>query len=523
MNFGNVYLLLLHIQVLNEGLELSKIQSTTDDTSCLPTLQVTDIPKSHKQIPTGQTILKGFNSSGHVESSVDVQTCIQPTNGVIYLRLVSDVSNLPSTLRPYLPLFCQIVTRMGAGDLDYRQQSEKVDLKTGGLEANNLLFNHPSDIGKYQNSVCFSSYCLERNLTDMLDLWSDIFLSLSLTDNHRFFTLLSGFAAESASSLTSSGHRFAMTRSASTMSPFFALKEEYEGVTQLNVIKNLVNFVSSTPQADSDLPFDPEKVSQLLDKMKVIASHVLVANTTCIRASLNASSSAMDHALHQLSNFHKEIKDFTNFELGTRPISSSNINYISEGDYNPVFAKSHLEFPFQVNYIGKAFPTVPFTNPEHASLHILSNILKSKYLHREIREKGGAYGGGSEASSNAFYFYSYRDPNFSNTLKSFSDSVSWACDGKFTDQDISEAKLSVFSQVDQPISPGNQGMRLFLRGLKEEQFAEYRQQLLSVSRGDVIGVATKYLTDNSRGSIAIIGPKNDVSSASPEWSVLSDN
>lgn len=510
------------MQIFDEGLELSKIQSTTDDTSCLPTLQVTDVPKSHKQVSTGRAILKGSNSSSLVESSVDMQTCIQPTNGVVYLRLVSDVSNLPSTLRPYLPLFCQIVTKMGAGDLDYRQQSEKVDLKTGGLEANILLFNHPSDIGKYQNSVCFSSYCLERNLTDMLDLWSDIFLSLSLTDNHRFFTLLSGFAAESASSLTSLGHKFAMTRSASTMSPFFALKEEYEGVTQLNFIKNLVNIVSSSPQADSDLPFDPEKVSQLLDKMKEIATHVLMSNTSCIRASLNASSSAMDHALHHLSNFHKEIKDFTSLEIDSRPTSSS-INYISEGDYNPVFAKAHLEFPFQVNYIGKAFLTAPFTDPEHASLHILSNILKSKYLHREIREKGGAYGGGSEAGSNAFYFYSYRDPNISNTLKSFTDSVSWACDGKFTDQDINEAKLSVFSQVDQPISPGNQGMRLFLRGLKEEQFAEYRQQLLSVSRDNIVGVATKYLTDNNQGSIAVIGPKNDVSSSSHEWSVLSDN
>ena len=40
-----------------------------------------------------------------------------------------------------------------------------------------------------------------------------------------------------------------------------------------------------------------------------------------------------------------------------------------------------------------------------------------------------------------------RDPNFEGTLSAFEDSIQWALKGKFTDQDIEEAKLSVFAEV----------------------------------------------------------------------------
>lgn len=45
----------------------------------------------------------------------------------------------------------------------------------------------------------------------------------------------------------------------------------------------------------------------------------------------------------------------------------------------------------------------------HFSLKILARLMTAKFLHTEIREKGGAYGGGAKLSRNGiFTFYSYR-------------------------------------------------------------------------------------------------------------------
>ena len=40
-------------------------------------------------------------------------------------------------------------------------------------------------------------------------------------------------------------------------------------------------------------------------------------------------------------------------------------------------------------------------------------------LHKEIREKGGAYGGGCRSGDGVINFFSYRDPNLHKTLNAF--------------------------------------------------------------------------------------------------------
>jgi len=41
----------------------------------------------------------------------------------------------------------------------------------------------------------------------------------------------------------------------------------------------------------------------------------------------------------------------------------------------------------------------------------------------------------------------FRDPNSVETFKSFENCIDWAINGNFSDQDVDEAKLGVFSQV----------------------------------------------------------------------------
>ena len=42
------------------------------------------------------------------------------------------------------------------------------------------------------------------------------------------------------------------------------------------------------------------------------------------------------------------------------------------------------------------------------SLRVLARLMTNRFLHRQIREKGGAYGAGARYGSGIFSFYSYR-------------------------------------------------------------------------------------------------------------------
>merc|ERR1711884_115207 len=62
----------------------------------------------------------------------------------------------------------------------------------------------------------------------------------------------------------------------------------------------------------------------------------------------------------------------------------------------------HYVTPFPINFTSLSIPTVSYSSPDSAPLKVLSGLLSAKYLHSEIREKGGAYGGGATAGSGIY-------------------------------------------------------------------------------------------------------------------------
>ncbi|CAG8670298.1 14068_t:CDS:2 [Rhizophagus irregularis] len=148
--------------------------------------------------------------------------------------------------------------------------------------------------------------------------------------------------------------------------------------------------------------------------------------------------------------------------------------------------------------------------------------MRTHYLHREIRERNGAYGGGAtyNASTGIFSFFSYRDPKTLETLKTYRDSIEWVGKRKFTQQEIDEAKLSTFKKIDEPISVSEEGMNYFTGKITDEQRQKRREQLLAVTEDDVKEVAKIYLEKQEKenlNSIAIIGEGKPEISNDKEW------
>jgi len=56
-------------------------------------------------------------TDGLLTGQVSLQLCSQPTNEVTYFRAMSSIVDLPSHLKPYVPLFCNIVTRYCLGPI----------------------------------------------------------------------------------------------------------------------------------------------------------------------------------------------------------------------------------------------------------------------------------------------------------------------------------------------------------------------------------------------------------------------
>jgi len=162
----------------------------------------------------------------------------------------------------------------------------------------------------------------------------------------------------------------------------------------------------------------------------------------------------------------------------------------------------------QVNFCAMAYPTVPIDHPDAAALAVLGGFLRNGFLHRAVREQGGAYGGGAGQDSDiaAFRFYSYRDPRLGETLKDFERSVDWLLTGRHESRQVEEAILGVISSIDKPGSPSGEARSAFhnaLYGRTAAQRQNARARVLQVTLKDLQRVGETYLkTENA--SVAVL-------------------
>jgi len=336
-----------------------------------------------------------------------------------------------------------------------------------------------ADLAKVTQAILINSHCLDRNVEKMYELWQHVFSSVHWQDSNRLATLIKMSATGATNGLAQSGHRYAMASAASSLTPAGKLSEQFSGMSHLNLLKKL-------SQEDAEV---------IAKKLQRIAGIVLSKGG--MRVALNTS--APEHFVKATESF---LSNLGGGEGKAETEKDAADNFLATTLYQ------HYVTPFPINFTSLSIPTVSYSSPDSAPLKVLSGLLSAKYLHSEIREKGGAYGGGATAGSGAFTYYSYRDPNSLDTFSVFNQSADWVLGDNFGQAEVEEAVLRVFQGVDAPVAPGHKGMRFFLSGISDEDFALHRSRLRSVTLADLKGVAEKYLVEPAVCGKALIGGAN---------------
>jgi len=176
--------------------------------------------------------------------------------------------------------------------------------------------------------------------------------------------------------------------------------------------------------------------------------------------------------------------------------------------FEPQFLQQGLIWSLPVNYVTRVFRTVPYDHPDSAALTVLAKLLRAEFLHREIREKGGAYGGlaGYNAEAGQFSLLSYRDPHILRTLQVYDQAIDWAVAGEFPADSVKESILAVFGDLDKPLSPAGVATHEFAnirQKITLEMRNRMRQQILAVDVAALQAVAEKYLK-NGQSAVAVL-------------------
>lgn len=462
--------------VFNEGQALISEQQKKQDVECLPSLEISDLKKD----------VDRYNLTDIKVFGIPVQLAIEPTNDVCYYRGVLNTQGLSNELKSVLPIFNNVAVRMGTKNHDYRSWDKLIHSKTGGLEFSNHVVSMKDDVHKCEEGIIAYSHCLNYNSNEMWSLWQELFSNVEMTDLKRFETLVKTLSADLTNGVTSSGHMYAISLAASQVSPVARVKENLSGLKFINRMKSIAQM---------------KDLSSILDQMQRIASELL--KKPQLRSSVNVNAESKDVALEGMKTFYESLNSTNTGQIITK----------LQDTEDSVKSAIHYIFPYTVNYASKVISTVPYFHSDYAPLQVLSKLISSIYLHTEIREKGGAYGGGANISSDGcFTFYSYRDPNSTRTLDIFDATSNFLSVYNISNKEINEAKLGIFQKIDCPVSPSHRGMMKFLYHLTDDDIQEHRMRLKNVTKEEIMHVADKYLSldaKNVKIGRSLIGPQNN--------------
>ncbi|MCF8036424.1 MAG: peptidase M16, partial [Desulfobacteraceae bacterium] len=466
---------------------LLELQDAQVDLSCLPKLEKEDIPPD----------IRVMHASDR-RDQIATDLYDQPTAGILYYTAAFGIQSVDPELIPMIPLFCYAMTQCGTSDYDYVELARRIDQYTGGLGFSISASSRLSEEGApCLPMLAISGKCLSRNIGHMFELLRDLLKKYDFSDLEHLGHLLMEIRSDMEASVVHNGHRLAISLAARNFSAASALNETWHGIHQLKYLKELTENL------------DTPRLEKIAGDFSRIADAVFHENN--FQAALIGETDDLAAGVKETEKLCNMLNPAPGCGFSP-PEFSPEANLPSEG-----WATSTA-----VSFVAQAIETQRITHADAPVLAVISKLLKSMFLHREIREKGGAYGGFSiyQMENGLFYFGSYRDPQIVNTLHVYEAAAEFIISGDYDRENVKEAILQVCSDIDRPDPPGPEASKSFYRkliGLSDDLRRSFKQQLLKVTLEQVQAAAEKYFGNpEQKSAIAVISSEDQLTAANRE-------
>ena len=459
--------------VIQLAADLVARQGQVDDESILPKVELSDVPASLPELEYTQSTLHGR----------PVTTYGQGTNGLVYQQAVAPLPELAPAQMQLLPLYTSLLTELGLGQDDYLETQHRQSATVGGIHSFTSMRGTVDNEQSVTANFVLSSKALLRHAPEQARLMFDTLHAVRFDETSRMRDLVSQIRARREQSITGNGHGLAMAAACAGMSPLAQLNHQLSGLAGIRSLRSLDESLKQDSQLHTfanDLASIHQQINAMPVQLLSVAEVDKVAGVALIAA-----------------------------DIWGGPVTPASAQYFAPEAVRERRAEMWLTNT-QVNFCARAYPTVPVDHPDAAALTVLGGIMRNGFLHRAIREQGGAYGGGASQDSGiaAFRFYSYRDPRLEETLTDFDAAITWILNEKHEYRALEEAVLGVIGSLDKPGSPAGEAKQHFhnrLFGRTHDQRELFRQRLLSVTLDDVQRVALTYLKPELASTAVITG------------------
>jgi Zn-dependent M16 (insulinase) family peptidase len=465
-------------KITKDTQELKIWQETEDskeDLSKIPTLSRKDLNLVAEEIPTIEKAEQGIKVLSHPLF----------TDGIIYCNLYFDSSKVRQDKVLYLKLLASILGNVNTERYNHMQLSNKVMSYTGGISFTSTAFRNKSnsEIIDYSPKMIVSVNALNTNLHKAFELIDETMNHSNFKDKKRIKELIKLLRANYESVFVNQGNTLAIERTLSYLSGIGKYKD-------LDYIP-YYNFI-----CDLDDNFDA-KFDEMVKELNSVSD--IVFNKEGLVVSCTGDE-----------------KYYTDFQNA--------FNYLQGKIQNKEFQKQEYKFDFskkneafvipsQVQYVVKAGSFKRAGYNYSGKMKVAQNILNSDYLWKELRLKGGAYGGAMIGTSEEILFYSYRDPNLRETIDTFDGAVKFLKNFKADEKEMTNYIIGTIGGMDYLAGPyykGVMGDNMYFSGATQDDNQKLRDEVLATTAEDIRNLAEVFEVVIKQNMMCIVGGQSKI-------------
>ncbi|NLM01615.1 MAG: hypothetical protein GX220_09225 [Treponema sp.] len=448
--------------------DFNEFQNLTDNEeklNLIPYLKIDDLPKDVKKIPLEEKKI----------GNVPFLCTEQPTNGIVNLYIYMPVDVIAPEDFPFMSFYAPIMTNVGFGGKNWEEAmrytagltgkffSTKINLsisksklkKTNALNLNdekftNFLYKKDKIIGR--KWLVFQVSFLEENADKVVPMLFEAIRTPDFSDEKRIEILSKEFQNEFFNSFASNGSNYVSLRSAAKFSRDNAIDEIWDGLSVLNLVKQMSK-MNATELS--------QKLQEIFQKLQGNGMMICAVG----------EKKNLDNMENILMPFVKdenvlakpyECEDKRFFELLK----------ITDNDYNHQIIDNNIEM-FETN-VRSGFANmsilcdknVHLTNKTH---NIACRYLSNGVLWEKVRMNGGAYGAWAvfDEVNEDLNLTSYRDPNPVATLDIFCEILSEMSKTEISQSEFEKTVTGAYGRMRMPLSPVTEGKNEIIRRLSD--------------------------------------------------------
>ena len=377
-----------------------------------------------------------------------------------FLRAHFEASDLSLEELPVFAVLCRLLGSMGTERYDRSRLPLEIKRTLGRLSFTPTIVEG-AEPGRCRVLLSAILACLPEQAEAAAALLGEVLTATVWEDLPLLRDNLQQLALGAQMSLSSAGHRYAITRVASDLTAHGAATEYTGGLEYAKRLKTL----SSA---------DDESLRALLAQMAGLARRLVCRERMTLSCSVNLEQAALSILARRVPASGKP--------------SPAPAAYALPGP-----RREGVVIPAAVGFAGMGANLKRLGRSYHGSYAVLANVLNYTYLWSEIRVQGGAYGCGFGArTSGDLFYYTYRDPQPVRSLGVMRRAAAHLRAFCLDEPDLTGFILGAVSVLD-PLRGAearlSAGDARWFRGVTEEEICRLYAELIHTTPADLLALA----------------------------------